>query len=125
MDPPVGMDVPEGKVLKLHKCLYGLKQAPRYFNQHLVNTLLKMGFQNFENERCLFKQMINGKLVMASIYVDDILIVCEDDNITEQIKSRLRETYKMKDMGEMDWYLGMRCKRNAKMVHSNLTNRNI
>ena len=50
MDPPVGMDVPDGKVLKLHKCLYGLKQAPRYFNQHLVNTLLNMGFQNVENE---------------------------------------------------------------------------
>ena len=24
----------------------------------------------------------------------------------------MKESYKMKDMGEMDWYLGMRCKRN-------------
>jgi hypothetical protein len=112
MEPPIGMNVPQGKVLKLHKCLYGLKQSPRYFNQHLVSTLLNLGFENFENERCLFKKIVKDKLVLASIYVDDILIACEDDDITQDIKRQLRNTYKMKDMGEMDWYLGMRCKRN-------------
>jgi hypothetical protein len=58
--------------------------------------------------------MVDGKLVLASIYVDDILIACEDDSITQGIKSQLAETYKMKDIGEIDWYLGMRCKRNPK-----------
>ena len=114
MDPPVGMNVPLGKVLKLHKCLYGLKQSPRYFNQHLVSTLLGMGFENFENEPCLFKKMIDGKMVLATIYVDDILIACSDDIIIQRVKDQLAATYKMKDMGEMDWYLGMRCKRNKK-----------
>ena len=114
MEPPVGMNVPPGKVLKLHKCLYGLKQAPRYFNQHLVGTLLRMGFTNLVNEPCLFQKIIDGKLVLATIYVDDILIACSDTSITQSIKDQLAETYKMKDMGEMDWYLGMRCKRNKK-----------
>jgi hypothetical protein len=44
--------------------------------------------------------MVDGKLVLATI------------NITQSIKDQLAATYKMKDMGEMDWYLGMRCKRN-------------
>lgn len=114
MAPPVGMNVPEGKVLKLHKCLYGLKQSPRYFNQHLVNTLLNIGFNNLINEPCLFHKVIDGKQVLASIYVDDILIACSDVDIIKSIKLLLSETYKMKDMGEMDWYLGMRCKRNNK-----------
>ena len=108
------MTVPEGKVLKLHKCLYGLKQAPRYFNQHLVGTLLGMGFTNLVNEPCLFQKTVDGKLVLATIYVDDILIACSDITITQSIKDQLAVTYKMKDMGEMDWYLGMRCKRNKK-----------
>jgi hypothetical protein len=112
MAPPVGMAVPEGKVLKLHKCLYGLKQSPRYFNQHLVNTLLNLGFENLINEPCLFHKMVDGKQVLASIYVDDILIACSDVEIIKSIKILLASTYKMKDLGDMDWYLGMRCKRN-------------
>ena len=111
MAPPIGMTVPEGKVLKLHKCLYGLKQSPRYFNQHLVNTLLRLGFENLINEPCLFHKMVDGTKVIATIYVDDILIACNNVEIIKSIKLLLAETYKMKDMGEMDWYLGMRCKR--------------
>jgi hypothetical protein len=51
-------------------------------------------------------------MVMATIYVDDILIACNDNHIIQSVKSQLTATYKMKDMGEMDWYLGMRCNRN-------------
>jgi hypothetical protein len=42
MESPVGLNVSDGKVLKLHKCLYELKQSPRYFNQHLVKALPKL-----------------------------------------------------------------------------------
>jgi hypothetical protein len=112
MEPPIGMQVPDGMVLKLHKCLYGLKQSPRYFNQHLMGTLLNMGFENLINEPCLFHKMVDGNQVIATIYVDDILIACHDVDTIMSIKSKMRESYKMKDMGEMDWYLGMRCKRN-------------
>jgi hypothetical protein len=94
MEPPTGMNVHRGKVLKLHKCLYGLKQSPRYFNKHLVGTLLRLGFENFENERCLFKKIVDGKFILVSIYVDDILFACEDENITRSIELQMRETYK-------------------------------
>ncbi len=51
-------------------------------------------------------------MVIATIYVDDILIACNDNIIIQSVKSQLTATYKMKGMGEMDWYLGMRCNRN-------------
>jgi hypothetical protein len=111
MSPPLGMTVPEGKVLKLHKCLYGLKQSPRYFNQHLVNTLIKLEFTNLDNEPCVFQKVINDEVVLVTVYVDDILVACADTAIIRTVKDKLAETYKMKDMGEIDWYLGMRCKR--------------
>jgi hypothetical protein len=45
--------------------------------------------------------------VIATIYVDDILIACHDVDSIMAIKSKImRECYKMKDMGEMNWYLG-------------------
>jgi hypothetical protein len=56
--------------------------------------------------------MEDGNQVIATIYVDDILIACHDVDTIMSIKSKMRESYKIKDMGEMDWYLGMRCKRN-------------
>jgi hypothetical protein len=56
--------------------------------------------------------MVDGTQVIVTMYVDDILIACNNVNIIiKSVKLSLAETYKMKDMGEMDWYLGMRCKR--------------
>jgi hypothetical protein len=53
MEPPIGVHVPEGNVLKLHKCLYRLKQSSRYFNQHLMGILLNTGLENLVNEPCV------------------------------------------------------------------------
>jgi hypothetical protein len=53
--------------------------------------------------------MIDGN--MELICVDDVLIACNNDHIIQSI-NQLIATYKMKDMGEMDWYIGIRCKHN-------------
>jgi hypothetical protein len=47
-----------------------------------------------------------------SIYVDDILIACADDETTiVNIKAEIMTHNNCKDLGVMDWYLGMRYKR--------------
>jgi hypothetical protein len=69
-----------------------------------MGTLLNMGFENSINEpSCLFhNNMVDGNQVKATIYVDDILIACHDVDTIMSIKSKMQESYKMKDMGEMD-----------------------
>jgi hypothetical protein len=46
-----------------------------------------------------------------SIYVDDIIIACADETTIVNIKAEIMTHYKCKDLGVMDWYLGMRYKR--------------
>ena len=112
MYPPDGLKIEKGKVLLLKKSLYGLKQSPRNFNIELNSTIVKMGFTRCTADACIYLKNINGKDIYIAVYVDDIIIACTDVDIINDIKGQLARTYKVKDMGEMDWYLGMRYTRN-------------
>jgi hypothetical protein len=113
MIPPDGYDIAPGKVLKLKKSLYGLKQSPRNFNMTLNNTLVQMGFQRCVSDTCIYYQRVNGHDMYISIYVDDIIIACADEPSIINIKAEIMTHYKCKDMGVMDWYLGMRYTRDS------------
>ena len=109
MLPPKGLTgIPEGHVLELKKSLYGLKQSPRNFNKDLNTTLLDIGFTRCTSDTCIYTKTVNNLDVYAAVYVDDIIIACQDDNIIKDIKAQIALKYKVKDMGIMDWYLGMR-----------------
>ena len=109
MLPPKGLTgIPEGHVLELKKSLYGLKQSPRNFNKDLNTTLLDIGFTRCTSDTCIYTKTVNNLDVYAAVYVDDIIIACQDENIIKDIKAQIALKYKVKDMGVMDWYLGMR-----------------
>jgi hypothetical protein len=113
MLPPKGLIIPDGKVLLLKKSLYGLKQSPRNFNMELNKTIVEeMGFTRCISDACIYIKTIDGLDIYIAVYVDDIIIACKDINIINKIKKQLSDKYTMKDMGEMDWYLGMRYTRN-------------
>ena len=48
---------------------------------------------------------------MISLYVDDILIAGSDLSVIESIKHAFTMQYEMKDMGELNYYLGMKVTR--------------
>ena len=109
MSPPDGIpNIPNGHLLRLKKSIYGLKQSPRNFNINLNKHIESMGFKRCVSDTCIYLKTVNDKDVYISVYVDDIIIACQDDNIIADIKTQIATKYKIKDMGEMDWYLGMR-----------------
>jgi hypothetical protein len=112
MSAPDGIVLEPGKCLLLKKSLYGLKQSPRNFNKALNATIISLGFKRSITEPCVYKQTIDGHETIIAIYVDDLIIACDDINIIERVKQQIAATYKVKDMGEMNWYLGMRFIRN-------------
>ena len=64
----------EHKVYKLHKTLYGLKQAPRAWFSRIESHFTEEGFSKCPNEQTLFtKRNSEGKLLIVSIYVDDLI----------------------------------------------------
>jgi hypothetical protein len=116
MDQPPEYDDHDGKVCQLIRGLYGTKQAGNIWNKSLNKTLLKHGFRKSVADQCLY---VKGDLsdresfVLVVVYVDDILVVGHDDAILEirKIIDGLKGEYDVKEMGEVDRYLGIVVKR--------------
>jgi histone deacetylase 1/2 len=46
------------------------------------------------------------------VYVDDLILVCNDQNKLLRIKEELNQKFEMKDLGELHFFLGMEVERN-------------
>ena len=116
LTPPSGMEICEGFCLKLLKSLYGLKQAPRNWNKNIVNHIKSLGFKQCVADNCLFVKRVGGKMYLISLYVDDILVAGSDLDEVERIKRLFTEHYEMKDLGELNYYLGMQITRSEEYI---------
>jgi len=60
-------------VYKLKKALYGLKQAPKAWYERLTEFLINQGYRKGGTDKTLFVKEDKGRLMIAQIYVDDIV----------------------------------------------------
>jgi len=60
-------------VYRLKKALYGLKQAPRAWYERLTQFLVDQRYIKGGTDKTLFVKDDNGRLMIAQIYVDDIV----------------------------------------------------
>ncbi|KAJ0919654.1 putative RNA-directed DNA polymerase [Helianthus annuus] len=97
----------ESKVCKLVKSLYGLKQAPRKWNERLTDVLLKNGFVQSKCDHSLFVMSKPGVTVFLLVYVDDIVVTGNSVDEIEKIKHVLHETFRIKDLGTLKYFLGI------------------
>ncbi|WP_461522133.1 reverse transcriptase domain-containing protein, partial [Porticoccus sp.] len=113
MRPPKGMDCPPDKVLRLRKSLYGLKQAPRNWNRDINQFLVQdMKFQKSVADPCIYVKRRADRLLILVLYVDDMIIAGSDLDEVVRFKERISQRYKMEDLGELEFVLGMRVTRN-------------
>jgi ribonuclease HI len=118
------MEQPEGfekrganLVCKLNKTLYGTKQAPNEWNTELSDFIISLGFKRCLSDTCLYvKQSKKGNTMMIGIFVDDTLTAyaTDDEQEWQEYKTKFMSQYKMKDLGNAEWILGMRIIRNRK-----------
>ncbi|XP_015168013.1 uncharacterized mitochondrial protein AtMg00810-like [Solanum tuberosum] len=116
MDLPLGFVHQSGKgtgtVCKLTKSLYGLKQASRQWNIKLTTALANSGFQQSHYDYSLFTKHQEKRLVMVLVYVDDLLITGNDHKLILETKKILQDNFKIKDLGELRYFLGIEFARN-------------
>ena len=121
MSQPEGFVV-EGKeeqVCHLHRSLYGLKQSPRCWNRELNCHLLDSGFQQSKADPCVYFRWKNGNLNIVSIYVDDLILVVDLMKNLEQTKEELSARFKMKDLGQLRYSLGIVCEQRTGCIKLN------
>lgn len=111
VEQPEGYEVlsEDGQKLycKLNKSLYGLKQSGRNWNNLLHSHLVNEGFVQSLSDACLYTRNIQDVIMVVIVWVDDIIIACNDDDVRDKFKQRLCQLFKMKDLGEISHFIGM------------------
>nr|XP_016509205.1 PREDICTED: uncharacterized mitochondrial protein AtMg00810-like [Nicotiana tabacum] len=108
MEVPPGLVVERpGLVYKLNKSLYGLKQASRQWYEKLTAALCSRGYTHSLLDYSLFYKKHGTLVVFVAVYVDDVLITRTDLQEIEALKAFLHETFKIKDMGRLHYFLGL------------------
>ncbi|KAK3876712.1 hypothetical protein Pcinc_018524 [Petrolisthes cinctipes] len=97
----------EHLVCKLKKSLYGLKQSGRNWNSTLQKFLNDQKFNQSAAENCLYTKFEGNNVTMILVWVDDIIIAASNDGALQVIKKALKDRFKMKDLGQLSWYLGI------------------
>ncbi|KAK5832585.1 hypothetical protein PVK06_016387 [Gossypium arboreum] len=94
-------------VCRLQKSLYRLKQAFRQWNIRLTKALLAVEFTQSKYDYSLFTKRVEGNIVVLLVYVDDLLIAGNDINMIRELKGFLNTTFKMKDLGDLRYFIGI------------------
>jgi hypothetical protein len=114
LDEEVYIELPDGfkqtgMIGRLLRALYGLRRSPLLWQQLLSTTLTDLGLKCVLEEPCLF---INNWLIV--FFVDDIVYMYRDSDQDRAIEfcEQLTGKFKMRDLGDLRWFLGIRIVRN-------------
>ena len=94
-------------VLYLKKALYGLKQAPRAWYDRLTQYLVSHGFTRGKVDQTLFIKRKDGELIVAQVYVDDIIFGSTKDELAYSFSKLMQAEFEMSMIGELTHFLGL------------------
>jgi hypothetical protein len=96
------------KICKLQKSIYGLKQASQSWNLCFDKVVKEFDFIKNVEEPCVYKRVSGSAVIFLILYVDDILLIRNDIPIMKVVKSSLRKSFLMKDLGEATYILDIK-----------------
>ena len=118
VEQPKGFEDPyfPDHVLRLMKALYGLKQAPRTWHDRLTHCLLNRGFKRRYADLTLFVKSNEAYLLVAQVYVDDIVFGATIDNRAIEFSEEMKKEFEMSMVGELTFFLGLQVKQNKEGI---------
>ena len=109
--------IPRGQehmACKLKRSIYGLKQASRTWNIRFDQAITLYSFEKIPDEPCVYKRIQGTKVVFLVLYADDILLIGNDIEVLSSVKGWLQKNFDMKDLGEVNYILGIKLLRDRK-----------
>nr|GEW37421.1 hypothetical protein [Tanacetum cinerariifolium] len=90
-------------VCLLHISLYDLKQAPHAWFERLSKALFDLGFKGSKTDPSLFIYSCGDTLLYILIYVDDIIVTCNNNGTIDNITCQLEFAFSLKDLGPLNY----------------------
>lgn len=112
-----GVDLPVNVVCKLHKSLYGLKQASRQWYTKFSSTLLRIGFVQSNADSSLFIRTRGNVFIALLVFVDDVVIATNNKDEVAYLKIFLNSQFKLKDLGDLKYFLGIEVARSRRGIY--------
>ncbi|XP_044461807.1 uncharacterized mitochondrial protein AtMg00810-like [Mangifera indica] len=69
--------------------------------------LLKNGFTKSLSESTLYVKGVNDNVITISLYVDDLFVIGNNEELMQQFKAQMMKVFEMTDLGEMPYFLGI------------------
>lgn len=101
----------EEKVCKLLKPLYRLKQSGREWYRKLDSYIMEIGGKRTSADPCVYVIGKDEKRLIIIIYVDDLILASKKMDRLENVKSKMKSTFKMVDLGQINNILGISVQR--------------
>ena len=83
----------EHLVCKPNKSIYGLKQSSRCLYLTMDNFLKASGYEQCNDDPCLYVKEVGDGLLMIALYMDDMLIASNNKKLLRQEKEVLKERF--------------------------------
>ena len=87
--------------------MYGLKQAPRAWYERLTEFLGENGYRKGGIDKTLFVKKEEGKIIIAQIYVDDIVFGGMSNEMVQHFVKQMQSEFEMSLVGELTYFLGL------------------
>ena len=68
----------ESHVCRIKRELHGLKQAPRAWYTRIDNYFTELGFRKCEADVNLYHILVDGKILIIVLYVDDLILIGDE-----------------------------------------------
>ena len=103
---PEGFEIfsSESHVCRLKRALYGLKQAPCAWYTRIDIYFTGLGFTKSEADANLYQIVVEGKILIIVLYVDDLILI-GDEKLIHSCKENLAKEFEMKDLGLLHYFL--------------------
>ena len=73
--------------------------------------MLGLGFKRSKEDHYVYFKLIGDHLIYFVLYMDDKLLIGNNKEIIQGVKTQLSSKFDMKDLGSVNFILGMKIKR--------------
>ncbi|GBM86800.1 Retrovirus-related Pol polyprotein from transposon RE1 [Araneus ventricosus] len=93
-------------VCKLKRSIYGLPQSGRNWYMKIKSELEKFGLTQLASDNCVFIKSDGQNMLLLCMYVDDLAIFCNNDEMCQDIVNSIKSVFEMHE-NKTSKFLGM------------------